>query len=257
MTLVSEPDGGIYDALNKGMARARGDVIGLLHSDDWLATPDVLAMVAQAFDQTSADAVYGDLQYVSAADPDKVLRHWKSGEYSPRLLQRGWMPPHPALFIRRQIYEAYGGYDTSYRIAADYDAILRWFGSGQMQVAYVPHVLVKMRAGGASNRSLANIVRKSREDYRALRSNRVGGLPTLAWKNLRKLGQFRVSAGGAVMSMTDTGIFSEAMTRLDSRSARIGVIGLGYVGLPLAAACARAGFRGRPGSTSIRPRSRH
>jgi glycosyltransferase len=106
------------------------------------------------------------------------------------------MPPHPALFIRREVYETHGGYDTSYRIAADYDAILRWFGRGGIRAGYIPQVLVKMRAGGVSNRSLPNIVRKSREDYRALRTNRLGGIATLAWKNLSKLGQFRVSPGG-------------------------------------------------------------
>jgi hypothetical protein len=100
------------------------------------------------------------------------------------------MPPHPTLFIRRRLVDAHGAYDTSYRIAADYEAILRWFGSSPNRTAYIPHVLVKMRVGGESNRSLERIWRKSCEDYHALRSNHVGGLATLALKNLSKLPQF-------------------------------------------------------------------
>lgn len=190
--LVSARDKGIYDALNRALARADGDVIGLLHSDDFLAHPEVLAQVAARFTETGADAVYGDLDYVAAADPGRVIRHWKSGEYHPGKLRRGWMPPHPALFLRREVISSWGGYDTSYRIAADYDSILRYFGKGGISAAWLPEVLVKMRVGGESNRSLERIWRKSREDYRALRTNGVGGIGALAWKNFGKLGQFVV-----------------------------------------------------------------
>ena len=188
--LVSEHDGGIYDALNRAIARASGDVIGLLHSDDFLAHPQVLARVARRFVDTGADAVYGDLEYVSANDPTRVIRHWKSGEYHPTKLRTGWMPPHPALFLRREVFKTWGGYDTTYRIAADYDSILRYFGKGHIKAAWLPEVLVKMRVGGESNRSLGRILLKSREDLRALRNNDVGGIGTLAAKNLRKIGQF-------------------------------------------------------------------
>lgn len=188
--VVSERDGGIYDALNRALARATGDVVGLLHSDDFLAHPDVLTHVTRRFADTGADAVYGDLDYVSAADPARVIRHWTSGEYSPARLRRGWMPPHPALFLRREVIERFGGYDTRYRIAADYDSILRYFGRGGISAAYLPEVLVKMRVGGESNRSVGRILRKSREDYRALRENGVGGVGALAWKNLSKVPQF-------------------------------------------------------------------
>lgn len=188
--LVSAPDGGIYDALNRGLARCRGDVIGLLHSDDVFAHSQVLAHVAARFADTGADAVYGDLDYVAAADTSRVIRHWRAGDYTPARLRHGWMPPHPALFLRRSVIERHGGYDTSYRIAADYDSILRYFGRGGISAAWLPEVLVKMRLGGESNRSLERIVRKSREDYRALKTNGVGGLGALAWKNLRKLNQF-------------------------------------------------------------------
>jgi len=190
MRIVSEPDTGIYDALNKGLDMATGDVIGLMHSDDFFAHKDVLKNVAKKFSTTLSDAVYGDLDYVSAEDTNKVIRHWVSGEYTPDKLRRGWMPPHPSLFLRKSVIDRWGGYDTSFRIAADYDSILRYFGRGNISAAYLPEVLVKMRVGGESNRSVERIIRKSREDYRALKKNEIGGLGALMWKNLSKLGQF-------------------------------------------------------------------
>jgi glycosyltransferase involved in cell wall biosynthesis len=190
MRVVSEADAGIYDALNKGFALATGDVVGLVHSDDFLAHDRVLEQIMAAFADPAIDAVYGDLDYVAAANPDKVIRRWQAGIFSPAKLRRGWMPPHPALFIRRCVWEQYGDYDTRYRIAGDYDAVLRWFGQGQIRVVYIPEVLVKMRTGGESNRSLGRIIAKSREDYRALRTNKVGGLGALILKNVSKLSQF-------------------------------------------------------------------
>lgn len=190
MKIISEPDQGIYDALNKGVRAANGEVVGLMHSDDSFAHDRVLEKVAEAFASTGADAVYGDLDYVDAADTSRVIRHWQAGKFTPHLLSRGWMPPHPTLFVRREAMLRLGLYNTDYRIAADYEAILRWFGKGGLSLTYIPEVLVKMRLGGESNRSLGRIILKSREDYRAIRSNGVGGLGTLAWKNLSKLPQF-------------------------------------------------------------------
>lgn len=188
--LVSEPDNGIYDALNKGIARASGDIVGFLHADDVLAGKDVLAKVAGAFDDPDVDAVYGDLVYVSKAEPDRIIRYWKSGAYARDRLRSGWMPPHPTYYVRRSIYERLGAFDTAFRIAADYDCMLRHLYGGGIACDYIPEVLVKMRVGGASNRSLKNILRKSAEDYRAIRRNRAGGVGTLLWKNLGKLPQF-------------------------------------------------------------------
>ena len=190
MIVVSEPDRGIYDALNKGLARSTGEVVGLLHSDDFFADTRVIERIAATFADPAIDAVYGDLDYVSAGDPARIIRHWRAGEATPARLRRGWMPPHPTLFVRRHVFETHGAYDTRYRIAADYDAVLRWFGTAAITSAYIPEVLVKMRVGGESNASLAKILRKSREDYRALRTNRIGGLATLIAKNLSKLPQF-------------------------------------------------------------------
>lgn len=194
LRVISEPDKGIYDALNKGVRLASGDIVGLMHSDDFFAHERVLEKVAEAFAGPHVLAAYGDLDYVSAEDDSRVVRHWRSGDFSRAKLARGWMPPHPALFLRREVFQRHGAYDTSYRIAADYDAILRYFSREDLRPAYIPEVLVKMRLGGASNRSLRAILRKSREDYRALRGNGVGGLGALAWKNFGKIGQFLVKA---------------------------------------------------------------
>src|SRR5690606_16141626 len=108
-------------------AVATGDVIGIAHSDDFLAHKYVLQRVAEALERTHSDAAYGDLDYVSADNPARVIRHWRASEFHPRLLRMGWMPPHPALFLRSDIFRRWGTYDTSFRIAADYDAILRYF----------------------------------------------------------------------------------------------------------------------------------
>lgn len=188
--LVSEPDNGIYDALNKGLKYATGDIIGILHSDDYFADEQVLKHVAEAFVDEGVDAVYGDLVYVAKDDTSRIIRLWRAGEYHPSNLARGWMPPHPTLFLRRRVIERWGGYDTRYRISADYDSILRYFGKGLIRTVYIPRVLVKMRLGGESNRSLGRILRKSKEDYLALHRNGIGGLSVLLWKNLSKVGQF-------------------------------------------------------------------
>ncbi len=188
--LVSELDQGIYFALNKGIQLATGEVIGVLHSDDVLADSQVLERVAAAFSDPLVDAVYGDLEYVSSQDQSRVVRHWRSCTFHPSLLSRGWMPPHPTLFLRRRVVEAVGLFDTTYRIAADYDYILRCFSRPGFKAIYIPHVLVRMRLGGESNRSLSRIWRKTREDLLILRRNRVGGIGSLVWKNLSKVGQF-------------------------------------------------------------------
>lgn len=188
--LVSEPDKGIYDALNKGIARATGEVVGFLHADDIYGSPNVLTWVADAFADPTVCAVYGDLQYVKKDDVSRVVRYWKSNPYSRWLLAWGWMPPHPTLYVRREWYERIGGFDTRYRIAADYFSILSLFSQPGFKAVYLPQVMVKMRLGGASNRSLKNIIHKSREDYDALRRTGVGGMGALLWKNVSKLRQF-------------------------------------------------------------------
>lgn len=188
--LVSEPDQGIYDALNKGILRATGDVVGFLHADDLFEAPGSLAGVAAAFADPAVDAVYGDLVYVRHQAPAEVVRYWRAGRFKPGCLEQGWMPPHPTFYVRRSVYERLGLFDTRFRISADYECILRFLGRGGLRVAYLPQVLVRMRLGGISNESVSSMLRKSREDYAAMRINAIGGMQALLRKNLTKLPQF-------------------------------------------------------------------
>jgi len=187
---VSEPDSGIYDAINKGISRASGEIIGLMHSDDFFAHDKVLERIVEAFSNPAVDGVYGDLDYVSAVNTKKTVRRWRSGIYSRDRLRRGWMPPHPTLYLRREVFDLWGLYDTSMSISADYEAMLRYLVKGNIRLAYIPEVLVKMRVGGESNRSLSRVLQKSQEDYTALRRYGVGGIGTLMAKNFSKLEQF-------------------------------------------------------------------
>ncbi len=188
--LISEPDGGIYDAMNKGLALATGDFIGFLNADDILAMPNTVEVIARAAAMPGTSAVYGDLVYVRQDRPDELLRYWRSGSFSPTRLRFGWMPPHPTFYVSRSLLSQLGGFDTSLRIAADYDFMLRCLRDPDLHACYIPEVLVKMRMGGVSNRSLGAMLQKSREDLHALQRNGVGGVLTLLCKNLRKLPQF-------------------------------------------------------------------
>ncbi len=187
---ISESDSGIYDALNKGIAIATGDIVGFLHADDLFANKSVISKIAKGFSDASINAVYGDLVYVRKSMPEKVIRYWQVGKFTRKKLKYGWMPPHPTFYMRRSAFDQLGRYDTSFRIAADYDFMLRYFGHEEFKSLYIPEVLVKMRIGGASNGSLKNIVQKSYEDYRALKKNKVGGFLSLLSKNFSKIPQF-------------------------------------------------------------------
>lgn len=191
--LVSEPDHGIYDAMNKGLALATGDWVGFLNADDMLAGPDALErlLAETAHDSApSADLIYGDLVYVDQSDTSKIIRYWKSGDFAPSRLRFGWMPPHPTFYARRELIQRVGRFDTQLRIAADYDFVLRCLMQPGIRVRYVPEVLVRMRTGGVSNRSWRALSRKSREDLIAIRRSGLGGWFTLGCKNLRKIPQW-------------------------------------------------------------------
>lgn len=191
--LLSEPDQGMYDAMNKGIAQAKGEVVAILNSDDVYADAEVLARVAACFEQSGADCVYGDLHYVTA-DLQKVVRNWVSGSYRPGQFRRGWHPPHPSFFVKRAVYQALGGFRTELRIAADYEFMLRALHAKACSVAYVPEVLVKMRTGGASNRSIHNIWKANRECYQAWLMNGYGVLTAglaVGCKPFTKLKQVR------------------------------------------------------------------
>ncbi|MDT9001256.1 glycosyltransferase family 2 protein [Paucibacter sp. APW11] len=185
---ISEPDRGIYDAMNKGLAMATGDLIGFLNADDMFAEASTVTQIAKTAED--ADVIYGDLVYVSANDTRQVVRMWRSGRFSRLQLKFGWMPPHPTFYVRRSVLEKVGRFDTALRIAADYDFMLRTLALPDLRVAGVSEVLVRMRTGGASNRSLKAMLRKSSEDLLVLRRSGVGGMATLLCKNLRKLPQF-------------------------------------------------------------------
>jgi len=191
-SFISEPDDGIYDALNKGVANGSGDIIGLLHADDFYPNPMVLDKVSKLFQaDPSLMGVYGDLKYVAQDDTDKVVRHWKAGLFQRYKLHLGWMPPHPTIFLRREVYEKIGGFDTRYQISADYDFILRLFKTFGHKIDYLPEVLVHMRTGGVSNAGLRNLLKKSKEDF--LISLRMGHFApvSILLKMASKVKQFR------------------------------------------------------------------
>ena len=187
---VSERDGGIYDAMNKGVRMATGDWIGFLHADDLLAHSRIIADMLDVVVKTNADVVYGDLVYVQKDNSQQIVRYWKSEDFSLRLLPKGWMPPHPTVYVRRELFVKTGLFNVEYRISADYDFLLRLLSTPSIRIAYIPQIMVRMRVGGASNRSIGNIIRKSKEDYLALRRNHIGGIGALLYKNLSKIGQF-------------------------------------------------------------------
>ena len=190
-SITSEPDGGIYDALNKGISKATGDVIGFLHSDDIFASDRTLENVANAFQKQAVDGVYADLNYIlETGDHIRIIRHWKSNTFQKAQLKSGWMPPHPTLYLKKSVYDACGTFNLDYRISADYDFILRAFGNPEYRFHYLPEVAVQMRVGGASNRNLKKIFQKSSEDYRILTSHGYQAASTLLFKNLSKIGQF-------------------------------------------------------------------
>ncbi len=188
---ISEPDQGMYDAINKGIARATGDIVGVLNSDDFYPRDDVLALVAAAFANPDIDACYGDLLYVDRINTDKIVRNWKSGAYQRKRFYNGWMPPHPTFFIRKDHYEQYGGYRLDLGSAADYELMLRMLLKHELNAAYIPEVLVNMRNEGMSNASLKNRISANRNDRQAWRANELTPRPwTLAAKPLGKIRQW-------------------------------------------------------------------
>ncbi len=190
-TAIREPDSGLYDALNKGIQHATGDVVGFLHADDLFYSPNVLTSVAAAFQDATVDAIYGDLVYVNSQDPDRVVRYWKAGEYQRSRFRSGWMPPHPAVYVRSDVYRRLGGYRTDWGSAADYECMLRLMYKGQIKVKYVPEIFTKMRVGGSSNATLSNRWKANQQDHLAWQAN--GLRPPMGLrltKPLRKLAQY-------------------------------------------------------------------
>lgn len=188
---VSEKDNGLYDAINKGIRMATGEVVGVLHSDDLYCSTTAISKVAKAFLEQPVDSVYADLFYVDKANTLKVVRDWRSGPYQKDRFTRGWMPPHPTFYVKRSVYETYGLYDTDFKSAADYELMLRYLYKHSISTYYIKDTLVKMRVGGESNRSFSNRIRANREDYFAWKKNNLSPrFYTRFMKPLRKLHQF-------------------------------------------------------------------
>jgi glycosyltransferase len=191
LIIRSEPDKGIYDALNKGLALASGDIIGFLHSDDLFFSNQTIEKIVQAFSVSDrVDAVYGDLIFVNEKASHKVVRYWRSKPFTTKLLKKGWMPPHPTLFMRRQVYESHGLFNVNLKCAADYDYILRVFQDETLKFLYLPEIITKMQIGGVSTKGFVNIINKKIEDYKVLKSNHISyPLSVLLLKNTIKLPQ--------------------------------------------------------------------
>lgn len=188
---MSEKDRGMYDAINKGMRKATGDVIGILNSDDILASHDTISNIVRCFKEAGVDSVYGDLVYVDSEDTTKVHRYWKSSPYNRNAFRWGWMPAHPTFYVRREIVEQLGGYETHFFSAADFELMTRYLYKHRISSCYLPQLIVKMRNGGMSNSSLKKRLRANRRDYLALKRNDVP-FPFFASvvKPIRKLPQF-------------------------------------------------------------------
>ena len=190
---ISEPDRGIYDAMNKGIGIATGEVIGFLNSDDFYPNSVVLEKVAQAFENPLVDACYGDLKYVDRRDTSKSLRYWKSDSFDRRRFYHGWMPPHPTFFVRKTRIDQLGLFNLQLGSAADYEFMLRYLLKNRLHAVHIPEVLVHMRSGGVSNASFSNRIAANRNDRKAWRVN---DLRPYAWtlmaKPLRKVGQWLV-----------------------------------------------------------------
>ena len=174
---ISEKDNGIYDAMNKGVTLAKGDIIGFINADDKLNSNDCVSEIVKVFQIQNADVVYGDKIYTEANNPDKVVRYWKSGEYNKNNFKKGWMPPHLSTYIRREFYEKYGKFRTDFKIAADYELMFRFMYKYNAKSKYLPKIIARMRAGGISNKSLKNILISNYEVYKSWRVNGFGISP--------------------------------------------------------------------------------
>lgn len=188
---LSESDEGIYDAINKGLRMATGNIIGFVHSDDFLANSSIISNIVAHFNKGNYAGVYGNLLYVDRTDTNKVIRNWCSNTFHFKLLKRGWMPAHPTLFLKKEVYLECGNFDKSYKIAADYDFMLRVLSKSKYKFGFLPQVITKMRVGGTSNKRLSSIVLKSQEDFRAMKANELKNpIIALFLKNVSKLKQF-------------------------------------------------------------------
>lgn len=191
MRWISEPDKGIYDAMNKGFLRSKGDVLMLINSDDLFARPDALELVVKEFEKhPDVDGVYANLYYVSQYNINNIIRVWKTGEQKP--MRKGWLPAHPTFYVKRECYEKYGYFNLSYPLAADFELMLRFVEKHHIKLKYLPEYLVKMRLGGATSKNVQNVYRQDVETIRAFKENGLpgGNILYLFWRYLPKIKQF-------------------------------------------------------------------
>lgn len=190
--IVSEKDKGLYDALNKGIKHATGDIVGMLHSDDLYANNTVISKVAAKFaEDPTVEGVYADLVFVNRNDINKPMRVWNSGVYKEGSFLNGWMPPHPTFFVRKEVYEKFGGFNTGLKLSADYELMLRFIHINKIKIAYLNETIVKMRMGGVSNVSFFVKLKANLEDKMAWKLNGLKPkVSTLVMKPLRKIGQY-------------------------------------------------------------------
>lgn len=190
-TIVSEKDAGLYDAINKGIGLATGEIIANLNSDDFYIDNNVIKDVVTKMQETKSDTLYADLYYVDALDTNKVVRNWISGAYKKGMFFKGWMPPHPTFFVRKSVYDNYGKFNLELKSAADYEIMLRFIHKHECSISYLTRVVVRMRVGGVSNVSIKNRLKANREDKRAWEMNGLKPKPyTLIFKPLSKVLQF-------------------------------------------------------------------
>lgn len=189
---ISEPDDGIYDAMNKGISIATGDIIGTLNADDFYATSSVLGQVANTFRNSEIDACFADLVYVDVRDTDKVIRYWKSKPFVSGLFRCGWMPAHPTFFVRSSIYEQFGMFDLRYKLAADMQLLFRFLEKHKIRTVYLPEIFIKMRIGGATNKNIKNIYIQNKEILSVLNEfyGKSGHLSFFIYKIIERLKQF-------------------------------------------------------------------
>ncbi len=189
--IISEPDKGIYDGMNKGLKVATGKIIGFLNSDDMYFSNKVISTVVRTIEQEKVDCCWGDLVYVDKRNTKKIVRYWKSSEYREGGFKRGWMPPHPTFFVKEWVYEKYGGFNTNFSISADYELILRFLEKYKISSFYIPKILVKMRVGGNSNKNLIQILKANVECFNAFRLNGFSVSPFIIFlKPFLKINQF-------------------------------------------------------------------
>lgn len=169
--IISESDDGIYNAMNKGLLNSDGDILGILNSDDFYNTNLVITNVVKAFENSNADCVFGDLFYVNAENPEKIIRKWVTGKYQKNGFRKGWHPAHPSFFVKRDVYEKYGYFDEELSLAADFEIMLRFIERHKLKTYYIAEPLVRMRLGGATSKNLKNVIEGNKQCIKAFKKN--------------------------------------------------------------------------------------